>query len=236
MPENPERGLAPWNNSRQPRAAHKPMLGVRGTRTQGRYERIGKRCVDFCLAAIGLVVLALPMLVVAGSILVSSGWPVLFRQPRVGRHGRLFPLYKFRTMLHQAESGSSVTTASDPRTTRIGKFLRRHKVDELPQLWNVLTGDMSLVGPRPDVPGFADLLTGDARRILELRPGITGPASLFFADEEQTLDSVSDKEAFNRDVIFPEKVRLNLAYANHITLAGDLGYLLQTLRVLPRRL
>jgi lipopolysaccharide/colanic/teichoic acid biosynthesis glycosyltransferase len=211
------------------------MLGASETEPHRGYERIGKRSLDVCIASFGLVLLSVPMLAVAGAVVVTSGWPVLFSQPRVGRYGRIFSLYKFRTMRSRAELGSSVTTASDPRTTQIGKFLRRHKLDELPQLWNVLRGDMSLVGPRPDVPGFADLLTGEARRILELRPGITGPASLCFVDEEQTLDTVSDKEAFNREVIFPEKVRLNLAYADRLTLVGDLTYLLRTLRVLPRQ-
>jgi lipopolysaccharide/colanic/teichoic acid biosynthesis glycosyltransferase len=196
---------------------------------RGFYMAFGKRCLDVTLAVLGLAILFLPMLIIAVAVQLTMGSPVFFVQKRIGRAGRSFYLIKFRTMLPGSELGGSVTLRSDPRTTPFGRFLRSKKLDELPQFWNVLRGDMSFVGPRPDVPGNADELTGDARRILTLRPGITGPASLRFANEELLLDGVSDAETYNRQVIFPEKVRINLRYADELTLLGDLRILLKTL-------
>ena len=122
---------------------------------------------------------------------------VLYSQKRVGRQGRLFTLYKFRTMVHNADTmpGGSITVENDNRITAIGKLLRKWKLDELPTLWNVLKGDMSFVGPRPDVPGYADKLEGESRRVLEMRPGITGPATLKYANEEKLLAGVEDRKS-----------------------------------------
>lgn len=198
------------------------------------YQAQGKRILDVSLATLGLAALALPMLGIGVVIWLSSGPPVFFVQARVGRDGRLFPLIKFRTMVPGAGEHDPVSIEDDPRATAVGHVLRRLKLDELPQLWNVVKGEMSLVGPRPDVPGFADRLVGDARRILELRPGITGPATLRFLDEEALLARVPDPETYNREVIFPEKVRLNLKYAEDISLRRDVAYLLMTLRLKPR--
>jgi len=125
-------------------------------------------------------------------------------------------------------SGSTITAAEDGRVTPLGRRLRRFKLDELPQLWNVLQGDMSFVGPRPDVPGYLDRLSGDARALWELRPGITGPATLLFRREEEMLASTKDYVRFNDEVIYPEKVRLNLAYMRQCSFAIDLGYILAT--------
>lgn len=170
------------------------------------------------------------MLVVAVLIAVRMpGGPVLFRQQRVGRNGRLFTLVKFRTMLPSAPGATTVSVAGDARITPLGATLRRWKLDELPELWNVLRGDMSFVGPRPDVPGYADRLTGDDRRVLRLRPGITGPATLKYRNEEQLLAACPDPVAYNDNVIFPDKVKINLAYLDNRSFTGDLNIILCTL-------
>ena len=199
----------------------------------GFYVAYGKRGVDFTLAAVGLLVLGIPMLVLGLMIGLMEGMPVLFRQKRVGRHGELFTIYKFRTMTQRATPGSSITVSGDARVTGLGKWLRRFKLDELPQLLNVVKGHMSFVGPRPDVPGYLDRLQGAEARVRELRPGITGPASLVFRNEEALLARAADPVAFNDQVLFPEKVRLNLRYMESISLVSDLGYILETL--LPAR-
>jgi lipopolysaccharide/colanic/teichoic acid biosynthesis glycosyltransferase len=188
-----------------------------------------KRAFDVVVAFGGLLALAPLLAVAALMVRLSSRGPVLFRQQRVGRYGRLFTCVKFRTMYAAANQGNTVTTAGDSRITPLGRWLRRCKLDELPQLWNVLTGDMSLVGPRPDVPGYADMLQGDARRILDLRPGITGPATLAFRNEEDLLARATDPKKCNDEVIWPEKVRLNLDYIDHWSFWRDIGYIAATL-------
>ncbi len=192
------------------------------------YLRYGKRAFDFTVALLALPCLLLPGALLALAVWVGSGRPVFFRQERVGRGGRIFRIAKFRTMVVRPAGDSSVTVAGDARMTRIGAFLRRWKLDELPQLWNVLVGDMSLVGPRPDVPGYADHLQGEARRMLELRPGITGPATLAYRNEEEILARQSDPVRYNDEVIWPDKVRLNLEYLDQATLARDLRLLWET--------
>lgn len=190
-----------------------------------------KETFDRISAIAGLLLLWPVMAVVALLIAVRMpGGPVIFRQQRVGRGGRLFTMVKFRTMT-VGHSGSSVSVAGESRITPLGATLRRLKLDELPELWNVACGDMSLVGPRPDVPGYADMLTGDARRVLELKPGITGPATLKYRNEEELLALCDDPVAYNDRVIFPDKVRINLEYLDSRTFAGDIYIILQT--VLP---
>jgi lipopolysaccharide/colanic/teichoic acid biosynthesis glycosyltransferase len=154
---------------------------------------------------------------------------VLYRQVRVGRHGQPFVMPKFRTMTETRVSRSAITVGDDPRVTRFGRALRRTRLDELPQLWCVVRGQMSLVGPRPDVPGYADRLVGRDRELLELRPGITGPATIAFRDEESLLAGVRDPLRYNDEVIYPAKTRLNLAYLEGWSLLGDCRYLLATL-------
>ena len=151
-----------------------------------------------------------------------------FTQNRVGRGGRTFKVVKIRTMRKVQGLDTTVTTSMDARITKWGRILRRLKIDELPQLMNVLLGNMSLVGPRPDVPGYADKLTGDDRVILSIRPGITGPATLKYRDEEEILASVEDPEAYNREVIFPDKVRINREYIKNYTLLSDIRYIIRT--------
>jgi lipopolysaccharide/colanic/teichoic acid biosynthesis glycosyltransferase len=187
-----------------------------------------KRLFDFFLALFGL--LATWWLIIlawlAASIDTRSNG--FFIQARVGKSGKLFKVIKIKTMRPTKQPGTTVTKRGDPRITRLGAFFRRTKIDELPQLWNVLIGQMSFVGPRPDVPGFADKLTGDEREVLKLRPGITGPATLKYRDEEKLLAAQSDPEKYNREVIFPDKVRINLDYMRNWSLRKDISYIWQT--------
>ena len=200
----------------------------------------------------GLLVLWPVLVVVAILIRVKMpGGPVIFTQKRVGLNGELFTMYKFRSMAVN-HGGSSVSVAGENRITPLGAKLRRYKLDELPELWNVLIGDMSFVGPRPDVPGYADKLEGEDRLILKLRPGITGPASLKYRDEEELIaaqvknyklkvkndlqmpEGMSDEEVavwYNDKVIYPDKVKINLEYYRHNTLWGDLKYIIETVIV-----
>lgn len=151
-----------------------------------------------------------------------------FTQQRVGKGGKLFTVIKIKTMRPIKNISTTVTQQNDPRITRIGAILRRTKIDELPQLWNVLVGNMSFVGPRPDVEGFADQLKGEERAILSIRPGITGPATIKYHNEEKLLASVEDPEAYNANVIWPDKVRINLEYIRHWSLRKDIEYILKT--------
>ena len=183
---------------------------------------------DRTMALVGLLFLWPILLTVA--ILIKGkmpGGPVLFTQKRVGRNGKLFTMYKFRSMT-VGNSGSSISVAGESRITPLGAKLRKYKLDELPELWNVLIGDMSFVGPRPDVPGYADKLEGEDRLVLKLRPGITGPASLKYANEEEILAQVSDPIKYNDEVIFPDKVKINLDYYYNHTFVGDIKLIFQT--------
>lgn len=152
----------------------------------------------------------------------------LFIQHRVGKNGKLFPLFKIKTMRNSG-SKSTVTTSKDKRITALGRFWRKTKIDELPQLVNVLLGHMSFVGPRPDVKGFADKLTGDDRIILTVRPGITGPASLKYRNEEELLADKDDPEKYNREVIWVDKVRINKEYIMNYSFVKDLYYIYKTI-------
>ena len=193
-----------------------------------------KSVFDRAMAFVGLVVLWPVLLVVALLIKVKMpGGPVIFKQKRVGRNGRLFTMYKFRTMTVD-HGGSSVSVAGESRITPLGAKLRRNKLDELPELWNVLIGDMSFVGPRPDVPGYADLLQGENREVLKLRPGITGPASLKYRNEEELLAKQPDPQQYNDEVIFPDKVRINRYYLHHYSFIKDIQMIFCT--VLGRRM
>lgn len=183
---------------------------------------------DRLMALIGLLCLWPLLIVLAILIKVKMpGGPAFFTQKRVGRHGRLFTIHKFRSMA-VSHDNSSVSIAGEARITSFGATLRRYKLDELPELWDVLIGNMSFVGPRPDVPGYADMLTGDDRRMLELRPGITGPASLKYRDEEELLAKVDNPIEYNDKVIFPDKVRINLYYLDHYSFWKDIQMILCT--------
>lgn len=177
---------------------------------------------DRTASLIGLLVLWPVLLIIAFIIKIKMpDGPVIFRQKRIGRNALPFTMYKFRTMTVN-HSGSSVSVAGESRITPLGSILRKYKLDELPELWNVLIGDMSFVGPRPDVPGYVDKLTGDNRAVLSLRPGITGPASLKYRNEEELLAQQSDPQKYNDTVIFPDKVRINLYYLHHYSFTKDI--------------
>jgi lipopolysaccharide/colanic/teichoic acid biosynthesis glycosyltransferase len=184
--------------------------------------------VEIALAAAGLAA-SLPVLAAAAvAIRVTSGAPVLFRHVRTGRGGRTFELLKLRTMASRP-GGADVTARDDPRITRVGAFLRRTKLDELPQLWNVLRGDMSLVGPRPETPRYVDLRDARWMRVLSVRPGLTDPASVRYRDEEGLMARVTgDRELYYRDVLLPAKLELSQAYLSRRTWRSDVAVLFRT--------
>ena len=207
-----------------------------------RFDRALKFSFDRLMALLGLLVLALPLLVVA--LLVKVNMPhgsVLFTQERVGRHGKLFKIHKFRTMTNDRQL-SHIAYPNRDRITPLGAKLRQHKLDELPELWDVLVGNMSFVGPRPDVQGYADRLEGEERVVLEMRPGITGPATLKYSDEERQIedyvrkakadgDPRSEDEIalwYNDEVIYPDKVRINCDYYRNYSFLKDIKLILKT--------
>lgn len=185
-------------------------------------SKLFKYLFDRLAALMGLLFIWPILVIVAILIAVKMpGAPVIFRQQRVGRNGRLFTMYKFRSMIPK-HGGSSVSVAGEARITPLGAVLRRYKLDELPELWNVLIGDMSFVGPRPDVPGYADCLQEEDKIILSLRPGITGPASLKYRNEEEILATIENPQEYNDTVLFPDKVRINKYYAQHYSFVKDI--------------
>jgi len=183
--------------------------------------KIVKYIFDRMMAFFGLLFLWPILLIVAILIKCQMPGPVLFVQPRVGRNGKVFQCHKFRSMT-VGHGGSSVSVAGEARITPLGAKLRRYKLDELPELWDVLIGNMSFVGPRPDVPGYADKLQGEDRIILTLRPGITGPATLKYRNEEELLATVENPQQYNDTVIYPDKVRINRYYAEHYSFIKDI--------------
>jgi len=188
-----------------------------------------KRAFDVFCSACGLLILSPFCVLIAVLIKVSDGGPVFFKQVRIGQFGRTFRILKFRSMVVNADKiGTSVTADNDPRITMVGRFLRKTKLDELPQLWNVLTGDMSLVGPRPEVPKYVERYTPEQRRILDLKPGITDVASLLFRNEEELLRGAGDVDGFYVRYCLPKKIQLNVDYARRASLLNDIFVILQT--------
>jgi lipopolysaccharide/colanic/teichoic acid biosynthesis glycosyltransferase len=188
-----------------------------------------KRGFDVLGACFGLVLtfwIILPAWILASLDTRKNGF---FTQERVGREGRIFRVIKVRTMRDVPGINSTVTTGKDQRITSLGRFWRKSKIDELPQLINVLKGDMSFVGPRPDVPGYADSLRGEDRIILTVRPGITGPATLKYRDEEAILAEQDDPEKYNDEILWPDKVRLNREYVKNWSFWGDMRLILKTI-------
>jgi lipopolysaccharide/colanic/teichoic acid biosynthesis glycosyltransferase len=196
-----------------------------------------KRTLDLALASLALVLLAPPLLAAMLWVRIDSRGPVLFRQERVGRNGRLFRIHKLRTMHVDApSSGPAITTHADARITRAGRWLRRYRVDELPQLIDVVLGDMSLVGPRPEVPRFVALYPPELRaRVLAVRPGLTDPASLEFVDESELLAGSSNPERTYVETILPRKLQCQAEYVEQATWRSDLAVMARTLRVLLAR-
>jgi len=190
-----------------------------------------KRLIDFLFSFLGLVILFPVFIFIAVGIKISDGSPIIFKQTRIGKYGRKFKIFKFRTMVHNAEKlyGGSISTLNDHRITRFGSFLRKWKLDELPSLYNVFIGDMSLVGPRPDVPGYADRLEGDNKRIMSVLPGITGPATLKYANEEYLLEGEKDPKKYHVEVIYPDKIRINLNYIDNWSLWLDIKIIFKTI-------
>jgi lipopolysaccharide/colanic/teichoic acid biosynthesis glycosyltransferase len=187
------------------------------------------RFLDLMASLLGLMVFGPLFLLVAVLIKLDSAGPVFYRADRVGREGQTFQLYKFRTMVRDAAGrGPRITTAADGRITRVGRMLRRTKIDELPQMWNVLKGEMSLVGPRPEDPWYVALYTPEQRRVLSVRPGMTSPASLQYRREEELLRG-ADWERMYVEQVMPHKLQLELAYLDRRTLWTDMGIVSQTL-------
>ena len=206
-------------------------------------ERIIKFVFDRLVALIGLILLGLPLAVIAVMVKIAMpDGPVLYRQDRVGKDGKLFKIHKFRTMSNDEEV-SHIAYPNRARISPLGAKLRRYKIDELPELWDVLVGNMSFVGPRPDVPGYADQLQGDDRVVLKMRPGITGPATLKYRNEEHLIEEyvkhakadgdtrseVEIAEWYNDEVIYPDKVRINVEYYRHYSFFNDIKIIFRTL-------
>lgn len=188
-----------------------------------------KKIFDYLVALLGLVFL-FPLIflgIIASSVSTRSFG--IFSQRRVGLHGKEFKVYKLKTMHDISGVPSSITALNESRITKTGHFLRRFKLDELPQIFNILKGDMSFVGPRPDVKGYVDNLQGSDRKLLNIKPGITGYASIYFSNEEQLLRTVADPKDFNDNVVFPLKVRLNLEYHSNATVLSDVELILITI-------
>ena len=187
-----------------------------------------KRTFDILLSVFAIFLLFPFFLLVSFLIVIDSGFPIFFLQKRIGRGAKEFNIIKFRTMKTNNEN-ITITVSDDSRITRIGKYLRKTKIDELPEILNVLFGQMSFVGPRPDVKGYADKLKGANRKILALRPGITGPASLKYYNEEYILSQKSNPKKYNDEVIFPDKVKINMHYFHNRSFFLDLKIIFATI-------
>jgi lipopolysaccharide/colanic/teichoic acid biosynthesis glycosyltransferase len=195
-----------------------------------------KRALDLVASIFGLAALSPVLLLIGIAVVAEDGGPILFWQERVGRGGRAFRILKFRTMIVDAEKrGIPLTVGADARITRVGRFLRRTKLDELPQLVNVVRGEMSLVGPRPEVARYVALYSDEQRRVLEVTPGITDPASTQYVDESALLGAAADPEREYIETVMPRKLQLNLAYAQQATILSDLRVLLQTIGIIASR-
>jgi len=210
------------------------MPGSESVVKESLYVRFGKRFFDMVAASFGILLLLPFLALVALAVKLSSRGPVLFRQTRVGQFGRLFQILKLRSMRTGSESGSQLTASGDARVTPLGSWLRRTKIDELPQLFNVVVGDMSLVGPRPEVPEFTSYYTEEQRKVLQVRPGITAPGTSMC--EEELLAGRADKESFYISTVLPAKLESDLDYCLSIKFRTDLHILFQTLAKLLIRL
>lgn len=192
-----------------------------------------KRLFDILASGCGLLVLSPVFIIVAIWIKLDSDGPVFYRQTRVGRYNKDFRIFKFRSMRVGSDKGSLVTIGGrDPRVTRSGYFIRKFKIDELPQLINVFVGDMSLVGPRPEVRHYVDYWTAEQMKVLDVRPGITDPASIHFRNENELLEKAVDPERYYIDVIMQEKIKLYLEYVEKSSFWYDIKLIFQTFKVI----
>jgi len=192
-----------------------------------------RRVLDVLVASLGLLVTSPVLLAAAVAVRLDSPGPAIFRQQRVGLDGSYFDILKFRTMRQDAENhGGQLTIGSDPRVTKVGEFLRAWKIDELPQLINVVRGEMALVGPRPEVPRYVDLYTPEQRLVLRARPGITDPASIQFRSESEFMARQDDPERYYREVLMPLKLQINLDYLARRSLVSDFGILVATAKAI----
>lgn len=192
------------------------------------YQKVGKRVFDICVSSVVLVLLTPLFLIISIMIKVGSKGRVFFIQKRVGKDFREFDLYKFRTM--RDEEGLEITAKDDPRITKIGRFLRKTKIDELPQLLNVLKGDMSLVGPRPEVKKYVEIKKDEYQKILTVKPGITDLAAIEFSNEEEILANFADREKAYINEILPKKIELYLKYIENITFKNDISIMIKTIQ------
>jgi lipopolysaccharide/colanic/teichoic acid biosynthesis glycosyltransferase len=200
-------------------------------------DSLTKRAMDLTLAGAGLLVGAPLMAVIAAAIVLADGDSPIYVQKRVGKDGKLFRLLKFRTMTSaskRSQQGGEVTLSDDPRITQIGHLLRRVRLDELPQLLNILKGEMSVVGPRPEVPKYVALYDDEQRQVLAVKPGLTDPATIRYRNEAELLDGADDPDRVYIEEVMPEKLRINLAYLAERSTAKDLGVFLQTLLTLAK--
>ena len=195
---------------------------------------IGKRIFDLVFTTTGSILLSPLLVVIAAFIAAERSGPILYSQERVGLGGRPFRLWKFRTMRPDSDATALLTVDGDERVTPVGRSLRKWKLDELPQLWNVLRGEMSLVGPRPEVSRYVNLYTPEQRRVLDLKPGITDPASLAYRDESVVLRGAADIERLYVEELMPDKIRLNLEYARTASVWSDFVVILRTIGALFR--
>ncbi len=190
-----------------------------------------KNIFDFIFGLIGLIILSPIILIISIIVKMTSDGPVFFLQKRVGLNGKPFSIFKFRTMVDNAENeGLKITTDSDERITKVGSFLRKFKLDELPQIFNILNGDMSFVGPRPEVPKYVSLYTLEQRRVLTVKPGVTDLASIIFKNENELLGQSEDPERTYIEKIMPEKLRINLEYVENISLFNDIRLIFKTIK------
>ena len=193
-------------------------------------NKIIKRIFDIVCSGLGLIILSPFLLFIAIRIKMDSDGPVFFKQIRVGEKGREFKILKFRTMVVDAEKlGRQITVGNDSRITKIGAFLRKYKIDELPQLINVFKGDMSLVGPRPEVPRYVNMYTEEQRKVLDVKPGITDLASIRYRDENELLGQAENPDEFYINTIMPDKLALNVEYINKSNIFLDIYIILKTI-------
>ena len=197
------------------------------------YKSFGKRVFDVVATLIGGLILLPIIMIISIWIKLSSRGPLFYVQSRVGKDFKLFNLYKFRSMIVDADQvGPSVTSGDDPRITKVGKIIRRTKIDELPQLLNVLKGDMSLVGPRPEIEKFVEIKREEYKKVLSVKPGITDNAAIEYRDEEEILNQYEDKEKAYIEIVLPEKIKLYYQYIDNISFVNDFKLILKTLHVI----